>query len=290
MVLVVRGCVGRMRISVSVLLAAMGCALVLTLTGCNGSSRTSGGVGREPSMSVVAPAAGGTAYTLMQMNLCLSGLAGCYGKAAYPAVVEEAVARIGQARPDAVTFNEACRGDVARIARRTGYELRFSRVIYLGEPLRCVGPGRRGLFGDAVLTDAAVQSADNRDFEAQAGIERRRWLCVTTRDGVDVCTAHLNTRGSLEVAGNDAQCAELAALLARRAAARPVTFGGDVNRRDSCAPAGLWTRTDGSARQAPGLQHVYGSGSLRSPSAEVVPARHTDHDVLVVRAHLTAPE
>src|SRR5215208_5254425 len=40
MVLVVRGCVGRMRISVSVLLAAMGCALVLTLTGCNGSSRT----------------------------------------------------------------------------------------------------------------------------------------------------------------------------------------------------------------------------------------------------------
>ena len=288
MVLAVRGCVGRMRISVSVLLAAMGCALVLTLTGCNGSSRTSGGVGREPSMSVVAPAAGGTAYTLMQMNLCLSGLAGCYGKAAYPAVVEEAVARIGQARPDVVTFNEACRGDVARIARRTGYELRFSRVIYLGEPLRCVGPGRRGLFGDAVLTDAAVQSADNRDFEAQAGIERRRWLCVTTRDGVDVCTAHLNTRGSLEVAGNDAQCAELAALLARRAAARAVIFGGDVNRRRSCAPDGVWTRTDTSAGQAPGLQHVYGSSQLRSPSADVVPAVHSDHDVLLVRAQLTA--
>jgi hypothetical protein len=31
---------------------------------------------------------------LMQMNLCLSGLADCYGKAAYPAVAEEAVARI----------------------------------------------------------------------------------------------------------------------------------------------------------------------------------------------------
>jgi hypothetical protein len=30
----------------------------------------------------------------MQMNLCLSGLAGCYGKATYPEVVEEAVARI----------------------------------------------------------------------------------------------------------------------------------------------------------------------------------------------------
>jgi endonuclease/exonuclease/phosphatase family metal-dependent hydrolase len=261
-----------------VLLAAVGCALVLALTGCGGSSGTGG---------AVSPRAGST-YTLMQMNLCLSGLAGCYGKAAYPAVVQEAVARIREARPDAVTVNEACRSDVALIARRTGYHLRFSRVIYGGELLRCVRPGGRGLFGDAVLTAAAIESTDNQDFEGQAGLERRRWLCVTTRVRVDVCTAHLNTRASSEVAGNDAQCAELSALLARRAGARPVTFGGDVNRRRSCAPDGAWTRTDRSADQAPGLQHVYGSAALRSPTAEVLPARHTDHDVLLVRAHLTA--
>jgi endonuclease/exonuclease/phosphatase family metal-dependent hydrolase len=251
--------------------------LVLAVTGCGGSSRTGDAAARGPST-----------YTLMQMNLCLSGLAGCYGKAAYPAVVEEAVARIREARPDAVTFNEACRSDVARIARRAGYHLRFSRVIYRGEPLRCVQPGGRGLFGDAVLTEAAIERADNQDFEAQAGIERRRWLCVTTRLDVDVCTAHLNTRTSVEVAGNDGQCAELAALLARRAAARTVAFGGDVNRRRSCAPDGVWTRTDSSADQAPGIQHVYGSSALRSPSAEVVPASHSDHDVLLVRARLTA--
>ena len=226
-------------------------------------------------------------YTVMQMNLCLSGLAGCYGKAAYPAVVVDAVARIREARPDAVTLNEACRNDVARIARRTGYHLRFTRVIYAGEHLRCVRPGGRGLFGDAVLTEAPVKRADSQDFEAQAGPERRRWLCVVTRSDVDVCTAHLNTRSPIEVAGNDAQCVQLAALLARRAAARTLTFGGDVNRRDSCAPAGLWTRTDASAGQAPGIQHVYGSGALRSPSAEVVPAEHSDHDVLLVRAQLT---
>jgi endonuclease/exonuclease/phosphatase family metal-dependent hydrolase len=226
----------------------------------------------------------------MQMNLCLSGLAGCYGKAAYPAVVEEAVARIREARPDAVTLNETCRGDVARIARQTGYHLGFTRVLYGGKRLRCVRPGGRGLFGDAVLTEAAIESADSQDFEAQAGLERRRWLCVTTRADVDVCTAHLNTRSPIEIAGNDAQCVELAALLARRAARRTVTFGGDVNRLQSCAPAGLWTRIDSSAEQAPGIQHVYGSGALRSPSAEVVPATHTDHDVLLVRAELTAPE
>jgi endonuclease/exonuclease/phosphatase family metal-dependent hydrolase len=222
-------------------------------------------------------------YTLIQMNLCLSGLAGCYGKAAYPAVVHEALTRIRDARPDAVTLNEVCRRDVSLIARRTGYQARFSRVIYLGEPLRCARPGGRGLFGDAVLTRAAVERADNHDFRTQEGIERRRWLCVTTRANVDVCTAHLNTRTTAEVAGNDAQCAELGALLARRAAARTVIFGGDVNRRDSCAPDGFWTRTDGAARQAPGLQHVYGSRALRSPSAHVVPATHTDHDVLLVR-------
>jgi endonuclease/exonuclease/phosphatase family metal-dependent hydrolase len=290
----VRPCAGRRGSAAVLPLAAVGCALVVALSGCGRSSGTSGAPAQEPSTSAdtsaaVLPAASST-YTLMQMNLCLSGLAGCYGKVAYPAVVEEAVARIREVHPDAVTFNEACRNDVVRIAGRTGYHLRFSRVIYRGERLRCVRPGGRGLFGDAVLTEAAIESTDNHDFKAQAGIERRRWLCVTTRVHVDVCTAHLNTRSTVEVAGNDAQCVELAALLARRASVRTVTFGGDVNRRWSCAPDGVWTRTDRSADQAPGLQHVYASGALRSPSVEVVPATHTDHDVLLVRAHLTAPE
>jgi len=198
------------------------------------------------------------------------------------------VARIHEARPDAVTFNEACRGDIALIARRTGYRLRFSRVIYLGGPQACIKPGGRGLFGDAVLTKAAIESTDSRPFQAQAGIERRDWLCVTTRVDVDVCTAHLATREADEVAANDPQCTELRALLARRAAARTVIFAGDLNRRGSCAPGGFWTRTDRSAEQDPGRQHVYGTGALRSPSAQVVPATHSDHDVLLVRAHLTA--
>ena len=49
-----------------------------------------------------------------------------------------------------------------------------------------------------------------------------------------------------------------------------------------------WTRADRSADQAAGLQQVYGNGALRSPSARVVPATHSDHDVLIVRAH-TSP-
>jgi endonuclease/exonuclease/phosphatase family metal-dependent hydrolase len=221
----------------------------------------------------------------MQMNLCLSGVAGCYGKVDYPDVLQEAAARIGELRPDAVTFNEACRNDVSRIARRTGYHLRFAVVIYYGKLLPCVHPGGRGVFGDAVLTRAPIESADSGAFHAQAGPERRVWLCVSTRV-TDVCTAHLASHEIDEVAANGPQCDELRALLARRAAAHTVIFGGDLNRNGYCAPDGFWTRTDGSARQDPGLQHVYGSGALHGPSAEVVPAMHTDHDVLLVRAHV----
>jgi endonuclease/exonuclease/phosphatase family metal-dependent hydrolase len=239
-------------------------------------------------LSACGEAASGAArrtYSLLQMNLCLSGLAGCYGKVAYPAGVDDAVARIRATRPDAVTFNEACAGDVARVARQTGYHLRFSRVVYLGRRLHCIHPGDRGLFGDAVLTRAPIRRAEEHDFTSQAGIERRRWLCVGTRV-TDVCTAHLNGRTPAEVAGNDGQCAELAALLARRAAEHSVIFGGDVNRRSPCAPAGLWIRTDAAAGQAPGLQQVYGSRAFRSPSARVLPTAHTDHDALLVRARL----
>ncbi len=234
------------------------------------------------------PPPAGPTYTLMEMNLCLSGLGGCYRKVNYPAGVEDAVARIRETHPDAVTLNEACRNDVAQIARRADYHLRFSRVIYDGKPLACIHPSGRGLFGDAVLTKAAIEGTEGQAFEVQAGRERRVWLCVSTRVGVDVCTAHLASHETDEEAANEPQCTELRALLARRAAAAHIViFGGDVNRRPSCAPPGFWTLTDRSAHQNPGIQHAYGSGGLRSPSAHVLRATHTDHDVLLVRAHLT---
>ena len=113
--LMVRRCADRPLSSVVLLVAPVGCALVLALSGCGASSRTSGALAQEPSRSVGTPPAVGSTYTLMQMNLCLSSLARCYSKVAYPAVVEEAVARIREAHPDAVTFNEACRNDVVRI-------------------------------------------------------------------------------------------------------------------------------------------------------------------------------
>ena len=274
----------------ALLLGAFACAPALALVGCGADGRTRGVVTAQPVASGHRPAASrlprGSEYTLMQMNLCLSGLAACYRKVAYPAVVQEAVSKIREARPDAVTFNEACANDVSAIARRTGYRVRFSSVSYGRGPLECIRPGGRGVFGDAVLTRTAIVSSDHRAFASQTDIEHRQWLCVTTQTGIDVCTAHLSERIPIEVVANNGQCAELAVLLARRAATRTVIFGGDLNRRSPCAPAGFWTRTDTAAGQNPGLQQVYGTGVLRSPSAEVLPARHTDHDVLVVHAQV----
>ena len=217
---------------------AGGCALVVAVTGCAGAlgssvSLASVSLGRP----IPLPAAAGATYTLMQMNLCLSGFAACYGKVAYPAGVNEAVVRIRDAHPDAVTVNEGCRGDVAQIARLTGYHLRFSTVTSFGEPLRCIRPGGRGRFGDAVLTRAAIATTDTDDFEAQAGVESRRWLCVDTRAGVAVCTAHLATRSAGESAGNDAQCAELATLLERRAETRTVIFGATPIAAEPALPS-----------------------------------------------------
>jgi endonuclease/exonuclease/phosphatase family metal-dependent hydrolase len=225
-------------------------------------------------------------YTLLQTNLCLSGLADCFAAAQYPNVVEEAVSRIQEAQPDAVSMNEACRSDAVRIARRTSYRMGFVPVHYAGGPLPCVAPGGRGLFGLAVLTREPIVRVESEPFLAQTDLEERRWLCVSSRDGVDVCTSHLEAPDSSDAeATNDAQCAELRVVLTRPSS-RPTLFGGDVNRTSSCAPDGSWTRTDGASARFAGVQHVYGTFRFKSPVAKVLPSAFSDHDLLLVRARL----
>ena len=234
-----------------------------------------------------SPGDRGTPYTMLQMNLCLSGLAGCYGRTAYPMVVDEAVRTIESEDAEAVSLNEACSGDADEIARRTGYQVRFATVIYRGAPLSCVRPEGRGVFGNAVLTKEKIVSSRDQAFTSQAGVEERRWICATTVRDVTACSAHLGTRGGTEAQrANDEQCAELTSVLATYADRGATVFGGDVNRQESCAPDGSWTVTDAEAAQASGIQHVYGSAALASPHGTVVPASYTDHDYLSVDARL----
>lgn len=221
-------------------------------------------------------------YSLLQMNLCLSGYAGCYARTQYPKILDEAVERIQANDVNAVTLNEACSGDVAEIAERTGYHYRFATVIYNGAPLACKTPDGRGEFGNAVLTKEAIRGSQDEPYSVFSGVEQRRWLCVRTARGVNVCTSHLSTDGETPGTANSVQCAELAQVLASRG--RATIFAGDVNRRSSCAPKGQWTLTDEAAVQAPGIQHAY--GDLRAPVLELEGTTYTDHDALVIRALL----
>lgn len=227
--------------------------------------------------------------SLLQMNLCLSGVAGCFGDTNYPRVVEEAIGVITARTPDAVTFNEACSGDIARIAHETGYHVRFAPVLLPDRPLRCVDPGGRGVFGNAVMTQWPIHGSAGQAFDAQAGSEERRWICVETVPPVDVCTTHLSTRDSpMTRAANDAQCAEFAAVLVSRGEQGPLLAAGDFNRRDSCAPTPtsvpVSARSDAGAEQLPGRQHGYSKAEELTPlRGRTLPASYTDHDFLLVQ-------
>jgi endonuclease/exonuclease/phosphatase family metal-dependent hydrolase len=239
-----------------------------------------------PTLSAVpASSTSGSTFSVLQMNLCLSGQAGCYEQADQPAILDEAAARIADHDPSAVTLNESCRADAAELARRAGYHLRFATVDYGGAPLPCIDPRGRGVFGIAVLTQDPITASRDRAFGVQADPEERRWLCATTDRHVTVCTAHLSTRYSTgERFANDAGCRELRSVLARHEGAGATFFGGDVNRQSSCAPASMWATQDADASQAAGVQHVYGSGSPGRLSVSVVEATHTDHDFLLTAA------
>jgi endonuclease/exonuclease/phosphatase family metal-dependent hydrolase len=229
----------------------------------------------------------GTPFTVLQMNLCLSGTADCYPRTAYPAIVDEAAEQVLRQAVQAVTLNEVCSGDAAEIARRTGYQMRFAAVLFEGARLRCVAPGGRGVFGLAILTKDAVRTSHGQAFAIHADAEERRWICATTVDAVTVCAAHLGTRRSAEERrANDAECVELRGALARYDAAGTTVFGGDVNRHKPCAPATMWAEEDTAAVQLPGIQHVYGSTSLEGPSPRVAVARHTDHDFFLTSGRL----
>lgn len=218
------------------------------------------------------------------MNLCLSGYAGCFAGTDYPSVVEEAVGQVLATAPDVVSLNESCSSDMDTVGQATGYEVAFTAVVYRGGPLECRTPGGRGVFGNAVLTRDPQTTREEAAYASQRGSEERRWMCVTTTDDLVACTTHLAVAGSPEDQANqDAQCAELADVMAARGVRRAVLVSGDLNRRTDCGPTAAWERSDAAAAQLPGIQQVSGElSSLVPMSTEVRPMTYTDHDALLV--------
>lgn len=250
---------------------AAACAALLV-----GCSAGSGAVTEDP------PAVVGGELTLVEMNLCLSGIATCLGGGDRAATVAEGIALVRENDADLVVVTEACAGDARRIASATGLHLTFSTVLIWGSALPCVDPGERGVFGNAVLTRERPSAVRDEPYGEQSDEEERRVACVLSED-LWVCATHLSVRGFGFAPVNDAQCVELGDVLGRLSRTRPGIAAGDMNRRESCAPPGWWTASDGQALQKPGVQQVYGDGRLDLHTVDVAPMSTTDHDALVVR-------
>ncbi len=241
-----------------------------------------------------------TPVRVLQMNLCDSGLAGCYtGRS-----VREAAAVIRAVTPDLVTVNEICRDDLTTLQQALANSANTAVVAAVvstfqpaldrrtGDAFRCrnAQPYGIGLIVRRPLGSPASRSTSGVYPTQDSGDpEERVWLCLDdTR--IVACTTHLaNT--SLTVAR--AQCAYLLntaipAALARNAAT-PVVLGGDLNLRAgssdlrTCLPATDRRADDG------GVQEVVATPEFTVTSRRSIGMQATtDHPGLLVTLTLAS--
>ena len=229
--------------------AAGGC-LVLCAAVLTGSTLTAATT-REP-------------LRVLQMNLCDSGIAGCYtGRS-----VDAAAVVIRSDRPSVVTLNEVCRQDVTTLARALS-DVGGGSVVSLfeaagdrhtGGPWRCVNGQQYGIgllvripspYHGYVRYSGVYPHQDPRDPEERA------WLCLNAVTQFYACTTHLDSHSSAVAL---AQCQYLlnTAIPAVRAQGgyQPTVLGGDLNLQQghtpdvrSCVPADYIHAGDGGDQQ-----------------------------------------
>jgi endonuclease/exonuclease/phosphatase family metal-dependent hydrolase len=269
-------------------------ALIVVMAACapaTGSSavRPNTAEPSRPSLATPAPP-----VRVLQLNLCSSGIAGCFtGRS-----TERAATVIRAEKPDLVTLNEACRDDVADLERALAVAVPDATVVSAfqpardgrtGEPYRCrngeqygIGLLSRWPSVPGVPTNGGIYPAQD-----QQDPEERAWLCLdaAAETPVAVCTTHL-AYTKREVAG--AQCRYLfdtviAGIRARDGAA-PVVVGGDLNLGNgddpdlkACLPPNSALVDDG------GQQHVIATPEYVVDDHETIDLRGTtDHPGLLV--------
>lgn len=279
----------------------VGC-LIAAVTACapaTGSSTPAPNAVPTTAGSSVASASAAAArepapVRVLQLNLCSSGIAGCFtGRS-----TERAAAVLRAEAPDLVTLNEACQDDVADLERALADAVPDGRVTSAfqpardgrtGEPYRCRN-GRQ--YGIGLLSrwpsvpgadpNGGIYPAQDRDDP-----EERAWLCVDAAADppVAVCTTHL-AYTKREVAG--AQCRYLfdtvIAEIRARDGAVPVVLGGDLNLGSgddpdlkACLPPGSALVDDG------GQQHVIATPEYAVADHRTIDLRGTtDHPGLLV--------
>jgi hypothetical protein len=236
---------------------------------------------------------------VLQLNLCNSGLAGCFdgGKS-----VPEAATVIASNKPDVVTLNEICQPDVVTLSATLANAFSGSTVVWAfkaaadrrtGAAYKCKNGQDYGIgliahipgtFAGSQIFSGIYASQDTTSSEERA------WLCIDAVGSFYACTTHLaSTSGT--VALN--QCKDLMnnlipAVHTSGGANAPTVVGGDLNLKfggspnaQSCVPPGYFRKGDGS------VQHIMASTDLVFSSSKSINMDHTDHDGWLVA--LTAP-
>lgn len=231
--------------------------------------------------SVETPSAGntdaGTTITVLQLNICHGGMAGCYRG---DVVLDKAVEVITSSRPQVLSVNEACSGDVERLRPAMGP----ARALFVaardldGTPTLCtdgdqqygnilmVADGFAGTTEETGTYDAQYRAADGHR-------ELRSWACLPAA-GLSACTTHLSSDNAPTAL---AQCQDLM----RRAAGypQPAIVMGDFNLKDQgspsmsdCDPPGFSRRGDDD------VQHIYASDDLSfAKTTKIDMTGTTDH-------------
>jgi ABC-type cobalt transport system substrate-binding protein len=224
------------------------------------------------------PASAATTVKVLQLNICHSGHAGCYTGA--EPVMAQAVSVIGSTKPQVLSVNEACSGDVARLQAAMG----ASQAVFVaaqtrdGAPVTCTNGQQYGNILIVVSTLAGGPAATGRYSAQDSSNEMRVWACLPA-GGVSACTTHLSSKtGSVALA----QCKEL--LNRAVGLPGPTVVSGDMNLRyqgspnvQDCNPAGFYRKGDGD------LQHVFASTSLAFVSGtKLSMSGTTDHPAWLV--------
>lgn len=227
--------------------------------------------------SAVATRSTGTTITVLQLNICHGGTADCYRG---DAVMAKAAEVIGSSKPQVLSVNEACSGDIDRLRPAMGP----ARALFVaarnldGTPVMCRGGDQQ--YGNIVMVTSGIAGTTEESgtytaqYTAADGIrELRSWACLPA-GRLSACTTHLSSDNPPTAL---AQCRDLM----HRAAGypRPVVVLGDFNLPDhgspsmrDCDPGGFSRRGDGS------VQYTYLSADLSFvTTAKIDMMGTTDH-------------
>lgn len=225
------------------------------------------------------PATAATTVRVLQLNICHSGVAGCFTG---EEVMAKAVSVISSVRPHVLSVNESCSGDVDRLRAAMGQ----ARAVFVaaqrrdGTPVRCANGQQYGNIVMVADSLAGGPAATGRYTAQDSGDEMRVWACLPA-GALSACTTHLSARSGTTAL---AQCRELMTRAVGYAATAPVVVAGDMNLRyggspnvQDCNRSGFYRKGDG------GVQHVFATKSLAFVSGRTISmSGTTDHPAWLV--------